>query len=213
MRDVDTYDYTKIPAEHREEVRRLTMQIRESIRSSVDCGIDAGKALIKVKSWLKKGEFLTYCEEAYTESVRTLQHYMGLARLAECYGPEAVSKVPSGVAYKLAAKSAPPELVQAILAEIAAGDIPTIAIVVERIEKAKGTSSRSRCIDISPEELDRLAMMLVAALSSAQLASFVGFLAGANSSAIGELGKKCGLLGGATEAPIVARQVSGTIFG
>ncbi|RXH01628.1 hypothetical protein [Bradyrhizobium vignae] len=213
MRDVDTYDYTKIPAEHREEVRRLTMQIRASIRSSIDCGIDAGKALIEVKSKLQKGEFLTYCKEAYTESLRTLQNYMNVARLSDCYGPEAVSKVPSSIAYKLGAKGVAPELVEAILAEIAAGDIPTFAIVVERINETKGSSSRSRRAGVSPEELDRLAVMLVTALSSAQLASFVGFLAGANSSAIGELGKKCGLLGGATEAPIVPRQVSGTIFG
>ncbi|WP_407194070.1 hypothetical protein [Bradyrhizobium sp. STM 3566] len=213
MRDVDTYDYTKIPAEHREEVRRLTMQIRASIRSSIDCGIDAGKALIEVKSKLQKGEFLTYCKEAYTESLRTLQNYMKVARLSDCYGPEAVSKVPSSIAYKLGAKGVAPELVEAILAEIAAGDIPTFAIVVERINETKGSSSRSRRAGVSPEELDRLAVMLVTALSSAQLASFVGFLAGANSSAIGELGKKCGLLGGATEAPIVPRQVSGTIFG
>ncbi|MET4297052.1 hypothetical protein ABIB06_007661 [Bradyrhizobium sp. LB8.2] len=213
MSDVDTYDYTNIPAEHREEVRHLTTQARESIRRSKGCGIDAGKALIKVKSKLRKGEFRNYCKEAYTESLRTLQHYMSLARLAECCELDTVSRVPPGVAYKLAAKSVPPELVQAILAEIAAGEIPTIAIVVERVKEAQGLSSRSRRIDVAPEELDRLALMLVTALSSAQLASFVGFLAGANSSAVGELGKKCGMLGGATAAPAVRRQVSETVFG
>lgn len=213
MRDVENYDFTKIPAECREEVRHLTIQIRASFRSSTERNIEAGKALIAVKSKLKRGEFATYCVEALYLNPRMAQHYMCLAKLADRLGEEVVSQVPPGVAYKLAAKDADSEVVQAILAEIAAGNIPTIAIVVERMKDAKDAGARRRHGEISSEEIDRLAFMLTSALSSAQLAAFVGFLADAKSSAIGELGRKCGLLGGATEAPVVPRPLPQTVFG
>jgi hypothetical protein len=107
-------------------------------RSNAD-SIAIGRDLITVKDRLAHGEFESWIERELGVGIRAAQYYMSVAKFTEGKG-EHVALLPPATLRMLAAKSAPPEIVEQVIARAASGDIlpdDTVAAMIrtDRIEK------------------------------------------------------------------------------
>src|SRR5262249_5202495 len=124
--------------------------------------IEIGRELISIKGQLEHGQFTEWVEIECGFSLRSAENYMRAAAFAVGKS-ETVSLLRPATAYRLAAKSAPPEVVSAVIRSIEAGHIPTDGEIDVLFDQARnGPRSRhsrppSRTKDkASPDELAAL---------------------------------------------------------
>ena len=147
---VSAFDYGSIDPTAAADAKAAASRIRSRITGIKTSIIDIGKDLLSVKETLAHGEFGAWLDAEFGMSDRTARRYM-LA--AETLGSisDTVSDLPVKVLHALAAPSTPPEVKEAVLAEIEAGETPTPASVAAKVKAAKVSSSGSSKKKVDPE--------------------------------------------------------------
>ncbi|WP_210348695.1 DUF3102 domain-containing protein [Bradyrhizobium sp. CCBAU 53338] len=141
------FDYGDMPSVETTVLRAQAARIRKLNKSVMASIIEIGNDLIAAKQKLPHGSFARWIESECGFSDKTAQNYMGAARLAEGK-TELISLLAPAVAYKLAAKSAPP---------------PAVANVIDRLSRGERVSE----IDVETEIINARTKQFVAAKKEA----------------------------------------------
>jgi hypothetical protein len=132
-----SFDYSAMDAELAANLRKQAARIKKRIGKATQDLIDIGRDLLAAKKQLiNHGEFIGWVEIEVGISRRTAQAYMAVARLAEAKGA-AIALLPPTVVHRLAAKSAPAEVVSEVIAKAESGDVLPDRTVSEMILEAK----------------------------------------------------------------------------
>jgi hypothetical protein len=134
--------YNQLSAEISEEARCAADRIRERIAGIKTSIVEIGRDLTKVKDLLDHGAFGSWLKREVVMSQRTAERYM-LAFAAFGDKSDTVSDLPDSVIHMLAAPSTPPEVKEAVLANMKAGQPPTSAAMKQLIVKAKASKAVS----------------------------------------------------------------------
>lgn len=129
------FDYTTLAADA-SWLQQQAENIRAKVRTTTATIIEIGAALLDVKARLEHGHFGTWVSAECGFTIRSAQNYMSVAELAAGKS-ETVAYLPPAVAYKIAAKSTPPGVVNAVVERAAAGNIPSEAAVREMLHEAR----------------------------------------------------------------------------
>ena len=105
--------------------------------------IEVGRNLLAAKEHLEHGLFVAWVEAEVGISGRTAQRYMAIARLAESKS-DSVSLLPPTVVHRLAARSAPIEVVDYVIARAIDGEIVSDGNVAEMIRNARHQRREAR---------------------------------------------------------------------
>jgi len=136
------FDYSAMDAELAENLRKQAARIKKRIGKATQDLIDIGRDLLAAKKQLiDHGEFIEWVETEVGISRRTAQAYMAVARLADDKGA-AIALLPPTTAHRLAARSAPPEVVSEVIAKAESGDVLPDRTVSEMILEAKSQKRR-----------------------------------------------------------------------
>jgi hypothetical protein len=136
------FDYSSMDAELAANLRKQAARIKKRIGKATQDLIDIGRDLQAAKKQLvDHGEFIEWIETEVGISRRTAQAYMAVARLAEDKGA-AIALLPPTTVHRLAAKSAPPEVVSEVIAKAESGDVLPDRTVSEMIMEAKSQGRR-----------------------------------------------------------------------
>src|ERR1051325_1842256 len=136
MPAVRVFDYAGIGPDLASNLRQQATRIKRRIASTTQDLIDIGRDLAAAKQQLKHGQFVRWVEAEVGIVKRTAQAYMAAARLADSKSA-AVALLPPATVHRLAAKSTPPEVVDAVCTKAAAGDVLPDKVVEEMISEAK----------------------------------------------------------------------------
>jgi len=133
----NTFDYSAFDDDTATNLRAQASRIRTCIGKATQDLIDIGGDLLAAKKNLvDHGAFIKWVESEVGIVRRTAQAYMALAKLADDKGA-AVALLPPTTAHRLAAKSAPPEIVSAVVAKALSGEVLPDRAVAEMISAAK----------------------------------------------------------------------------
>jgi hypothetical protein len=134
------FDYSGVSDADIAEAEAIAERIRDRIRGSI---IDTGTDLLAVKEKMDHGKFGQWLKFHFDMSERSAQNYMNAAQK---FGstPKVIDVLPPTVVYKLAAKSAPADLREAIIAEITAGAVPDHKTIESRLVAAKSEERRKQ---------------------------------------------------------------------
>jgi hypothetical protein len=136
------FDYSAMDTELAANLRKQAARIKKRIGKATQDLIDIGRDLQAAKKQLvDHGEFIEWVEIEVGISRRTAQAYMAVARLAENKGA-AIALLPPTTVHRLAAKSAPPEVVSEVIAKAESGDVLPDRTVSEMILEAKSQGRR-----------------------------------------------------------------------
>jgi hypothetical protein len=185
----DNFDYKllKIDAD---QLRQTSALVRNLVANFTPAAIEIGDLLADARNRLPHGLFGPYCVAALAMDRRLAQAYMALAKAAEKYGRAQVEKLPLTAAHAVAARSTPTSVVSEVLNRVAAGNIPTAAVVRNLIRDARSIKPAASGNDAEQErEVEILSGVLMDTLDAAKLAQLAGFLSGASQEAIRELGR------------------------
>ena len=146
------FDYKLLAEPIATELQSRAARIRGLVKSTTAGLIEIGRDLLAAKDRLDHGQFTDWVFAECRFSVRTARNYMALAKFAE--GKTAtVALLPPATAYRLAAKSAPPELVNAVIERTESGTLVSDQEVVAALDdlrhqrreaERKAQTSRSR---------------------------------------------------------------------
>lgn len=117
----EPFDYGEVAPDVAAALRAQAFRIRDMVTVTTSAIIRIGNDLIAVKQALEPGKFRGWIESECGFSVRTAENYMGAARLAEGRNATVAFLQPATV-YRLAAKSAPAEIVNAVLQRAEQGE-------------------------------------------------------------------------------------------
>jgi len=133
----NAFDYSAFDADTASNLRAQASRIRTRIGKATQDLIDIGRDLLAAKKNLvDHGAFIKWVESEVGIVRRTAQAYMALAKLADDKGA-AIALLPPTTAHRLAAKSAPPEIVSEVVAKALSGEVLPDRTVAEMISAAK----------------------------------------------------------------------------
>jgi hypothetical protein len=115
------FDYCGIAPSLVPDLRAQAKLIKNLIAKTTEGLIEVGRNLVAVKQHLNHGQFIDWVEIEVGIDKRTAQSYMAIARLAEAKGAT-VALLPPTTAHRLAAISAPVEVVDHILDRAVKGE-------------------------------------------------------------------------------------------
>jgi hypothetical protein len=145
----DPFDYSVLDVDIACNLREQAIRIRTRIGKATQDLIDIGRDLLAAKKHLlDHGEFIKWVESEVGIARRTAQAYMAIAKLADAKGA-AIALLPPTTVHRLAAKSAPPEVVSEVVAKAESGDLLPDRTVFEMISEAKSQKKKT-------EQLNRL---------------------------------------------------------
>jgi hypothetical protein len=144
------FDYASLAADDAEFLRKWATRIRQGIKSTVEAICDIGVQLCGAKQMLGHGQFIQWVESEFGFSPRSAQNYMRASEFAsdKC---ATVAFLTPAVVYRLAAPTAPPEVVSEVLARAANGERVSHAEVVQMLRAAK---ERTRLAGRKPKTRD-----------------------------------------------------------
>jgi hypothetical protein len=130
------YDYTQLPSEHREAVRRSARIIKPLLKRTAEDIFIIGGELRSVKEMLPHGRYTEWLGIEFGLSERMAQHFVNVR---ERLGPksEKFSVLPPSTLYLLAAPSTPDEAIAVVEERIDAGDRLSVAHVQHTIAEHK----------------------------------------------------------------------------
>ena len=131
-----TFAYDAVPAVSAAVLRAEASRIRKMVNSTTAAIIEIVRALIGVKQSLEHGQFGEWVQAECGFGLRTAENYIRASQFAEGK-TKCVSFLNPATVYRLAAKSAPPAIVQAVLDRASNGEIIADAEVVAAFEEAK----------------------------------------------------------------------------
>jgi hypothetical protein len=126
------FDYAALPPADAEDLRDRAGRLRGLFKKHTGDIVVIGRDLIAVKDRLAHGQFESWIERELGVSVRAAQYYMSVAKFTEGKD-EHVALLPPSTLRILAAKSAPPEIVEKVITRAASGDIVPDVVVKEMI--------------------------------------------------------------------------------
>lgn len=137
------FDYSALDADIACNLRQQADRIRKRIGKATQDLIDIGRDLLAAKKHLlDHGEFIKWVESEVGIARRTAQAYMAIAKLADDKGA-AIALLPPTTVHRLAAKSAPPEVVSEVVAKAESGDVLPDRTVSEMILEAKSQKKQT----------------------------------------------------------------------
>lgn len=130
------YDYSQLPSEHRESVRRSARIIKPLLKRTAEDIFIIGGELRAVKEMLPHGRYTEWLEVEFGLSERMAQHFVNVR---ERLGPksEKFSVLPPSTLYLLAAPSTPDQAISLVEERIDAGDRVSVAHVQRTIAEQK----------------------------------------------------------------------------
>jgi hypothetical protein len=131
-----TFTYDIVPAVTAAALRAEASRIRKLVNTTTAAIIEIGCALISVKQSLEHGQFSEWVQAECGFGLRTAENYIRASQFAEGK-TKCVSLLNPATVYRLAAKSAPPAIVQAVLDRTSNGEIVADAEVVAAFAEAK----------------------------------------------------------------------------
>jgi Protein of unknown function (DUF3102) len=131
-----TFAYDAVPAVSAAVLRAEASRIRKMVNSTTAAIIEIGRALIGVKQSLEHGQFGEWVQAECGFGLRTAENYIRASQFAEGK-TKCVSFLNPATVYRLAAKSAPPAIVQAVLDRASNGEIVADAEVVAAFNEVK----------------------------------------------------------------------------
>jgi hypothetical protein len=137
------FDYSALDANIADDLREQADRIRTRIGKATQDLIDIGHELMAAKTHLlDHGEFIKWVESEVGIARRTAQAYMAIAKLADAKGA-AIALLPPTTVHRLAARSAPPEVVSEVVAKAETGDLLPDRTVSEMISEAKSQKKKT----------------------------------------------------------------------
>jgi hypothetical protein len=130
------FDYEELAAADAVHLRERARRIRGLITKSTADLIDIGRDLSAIKARLDHGQFTGWIEREIGIGIRTAQGYMAISKLAEGKN-EIISLLPPSTVRMLAARSAPPEVVEQVIARAGTGDIVPDTVVKDLISEKR----------------------------------------------------------------------------
>jgi hypothetical protein len=131
------FDYSPLNPETTELLQRTANRIRERGTATI---IATGAELMEIKARLKAelahGHFGNWLKAEFGWTERTAQNYMQAAAVFASKS-ETVSDLPPAVIYKLASKTTPPAVREAVIGRLAGGDRPTKAEIIDLVAAAR----------------------------------------------------------------------------
>jgi hypothetical protein len=144
---LDPFDYSAFDADTASNLRSQANRIRKRIGKATQDLIDIGRDLLAAKKNLvDHGAFIEWVESEVGIVRRTAQAYMALAKFADDNGA-AIALLPPTTAHRLAAKSAPPEIVSEVVSKALSGEVLPDRAVAEMILAAKPQKERTQPTD------------------------------------------------------------------
>ncbi len=130
------YDYSQLPSEHREAVRRSARIIKPLLKRTAEDIFTIGGELRAVKEMLPHGRYTEWLGVEFGLSERMAQHFVNVR---ERLGPksEKFSVLPPSTLYLLAAPSTPDEAITIVEERIDKGDRLSVAHVQRTIADQK----------------------------------------------------------------------------
>jgi Protein of unknown function (DUF3102) len=184
---VDRFDYSQLISVDVDHIRQSSGRARSLLAAVTPGAIEIGDIITDVKDKIPHGHFGPWCAEGLGIDRRRAQLYMNLAKFSKTHGRELVEKLPLVAAHHVAARSTPERVVAEVMKRVAAGNIPTAAVV-------KGLIRETRTIEAPPaddlgSEIEVLSGFLIDALDALCLGRLANFLSAASPQAIGKLGR------------------------
>jgi hypothetical protein len=130
------FTYEAVPTITAAALRAEGSRIRKLVNGTTAAIIEIGSTLISVKQSLEHGQFSEWVLAECGFGLRTAENYIRAAQFAEGKS-QCVSLLNPATVYRLAAKSAPAEIVQAVLDRASTGEIVADAEVVAAFDEAK----------------------------------------------------------------------------
>jgi len=140
---VTQFDYNTVPASIRSDLQAQAKLIKKLIAKTTADLIEVGRNLIAVKQQLDHGQFMDWVEIEVGIVKRTAQSYMAIARLADAKGAT-VALLPPTTAHRLAAISAPVEVVDHVLDRAVNGVIVPDGEVEEMFRNARNQRKQAK---------------------------------------------------------------------
>jgi hypothetical protein len=131
-----TFTYDFVPAVTAATLRAEASRIRKMVNITTEAIIGIGAALISIKQSLEHGQFGDWVEAECGFGLRTAENYIKASQFAEGK-TKCVSHLHPATVYRLAANSAPPPIVQAVLDRASNGEIVADAEVVAAFDEVK----------------------------------------------------------------------------
>lgn len=132
------FDYAVFDPDKAHALRERAASIRKLRSNHIAAVVDAGRELIAVKEQLDHGQFSDWLQAECGFSLRTAENYMTASRFVD--GKIAniafLGLQPSTV-YKLAAKGAPPDIVESVVNQTGRGEIVSDCQVIRALDDAK----------------------------------------------------------------------------
>jgi hypothetical protein len=143
--------YSALPTDQAANCRQSAERIRNTMKGAV---LEVGRELIEISDRMP-GYFTRWLNLEFTMSRATAYNYINATRM---FGstPRVIEALPPGVVYKLAAEATPPEIRDAVVRAIAAGEHVSAAEVEDRIRAAKNAANRDRQAKADLVEAERL---------------------------------------------------------
>jgi hypothetical protein len=116
------FDYAALPPADAEDLHDRAGRLQGLFKKLSANIIVIGRDLIEVKDRLAHGQFENWIERELGVGIRAAQYYMGVAKFTEGKS-ETVALLPPSTLRILAAKSAPPEIVEQVIARAGSGDV------------------------------------------------------------------------------------------
>ena len=143
------FDYNTVPASIRSDLQAQAKLIKKLIAKTTADLIDLGRHLIAAKQHIGHGLFIPWVEGEIGISGRTAQRYMAIAQLAEAKN-DSVSLLPPTILHRLAAPSAPLEVVDYVIGQANDGVIVQDSVVAMMIADARRSQTQAKK-SVSPE--------------------------------------------------------------
>ena len=130
------FDYSGISPSIAADLQKQAQLIKGLITKTTAGIIEIGRNLLAAKQHIEQGQFIDWVGSEIGIADRTAQSYMAIARLAETKSAR-VALLPPTTAHRLAAKSAPVEVVDYVIEQATAGVILPDGDVEEMIKETK----------------------------------------------------------------------------
>jgi hypothetical protein len=130
------FDYTLLESADAADLRARAIRLRGLMTKSTTDMINIGVELLAIRDLLDHGQFKNWVEREVDVDVRTVQVYMSIARLAEGKS-ELISLLSPSTARLLAAKSAPTEIIEQVIARASSGEIVHHVVVKDLISEKR----------------------------------------------------------------------------
>ncbi len=139
-----SFNYGVLAADLADKMRDRAGRVRDIQRGAV---LDVGRELIGAKARVEHGCSVKWVGTACQMNIRTAERAMRAVELVE--KNDKLSYLPPDGLLALSARSAPQDVVNEIVGEIAVGETPTAARIKRRISEAKKAEVRARraCVE------------------------------------------------------------------